>query len=178
MVLHERKLILDPDVFASLTKEMLVELEKMGARAALVVLTNHMVRALKERRAKGRGKERGGRRPRGAGGQGGRARKAGQTQFTNVSSDHTKNMTGAAPKESTEADRVVADSMEMKPLTSVQGSIPDIIPFTGQVTHSVGDDGKSSQVEPGSPLIVVDDSENEEPAAKKRKVEGGLAIKS
>jgi forkhead box protein K len=86
MVLHERKLILDPDVFASLTKEMLVELEKMGARAALAVLTNHMVRALKERRARGRGKELGGRRTRGAGG---RARKAGQTQFTNVSSDHT-----------------------------------------------------------------------------------------
>ena len=173
MVLHERKLILDPDVFASLTKEMLVELEKMGARAALAVLTNHMVRALKERRAKGRGKERGGRRPRGAGG---RVRKAGQTQFTNVSSDLTKNMTGAAPEESTEVDQVVADSMEMKPPTSVQRSIPDPVPITGQVTHSLGEGGKSFQAEPGSPLIVVDDSENEEPATKKRKVEGGLAI--
>ena len=172
MVLHERKLILDPEVFAGLTKEMLAELEKMGARAALVVLTNHMVRALKERRAKGRGKERGGRRPRGAGGQGGRARKAGQTQFANVPSDHTKNMTGAAPEKSTEADRVVADSMEVKLPTSVPGSISDPIPITGQV----GDGGKSFQAEPGSPLIVVDDSENEEPVTKKRKVEGGLAI--
>lgn len=170
MVLHERKLILDPDVFAGLTKEMLVELEKMGARAALAVLTNHMVRALKERRAKGRGKERGGRRPRGAGG---RAKKAGQTQFNNVSSDH---ITGVAPEESTQADLVVADSMEMKPPTSVQRSIPDPVPITGQVTHSIGDGGKSSQAEPGSPLIVVDDSENEEPATKKRKVEGRLAI--
>ena len=170
MVLHERKLILDPDVFASLTKEMLVELEKMGARAALVVLTNHMVRALKERRAKGRGKERGGRRPRGAGG---RTRKAGQT---NVSSDHTKNTTGAAPEKSTEADRVVTDTMEMKPPTSDQPSIPDPVPITDQVMDSVGDGGKSSQAEPGSPLIVVDDSESEGPATKKRKVEGGLAI--
>ena len=175
MVLHERKLILDPDVFAGLTKEMLVELEKMGARTALAVLTNHMVRALKERRAKGRGKERGGRRPRGAGGQRGLARKAGQTQFTNVPSDHTKNVTGATPGKSTDADHVVADSMEMKPPTSVPGSIPDPIPITGQVTHSIGDGDKSSQAEPGSPLIVVDDSENE-PATKKRKVEGGLAI--
>jgi len=173
MVLHERKLILDPDVFASLTKEMLVELEKMGARAALTVLTNHMVRALKERRAKGRGKERGGRRFRGAGG---RARKVGQAQFTNVSSDHTKDMTGAAPESFTEADRVVADSMEMKPPMYVQRSIPDIVPITGQVTQSIGDGGKSSQAEPGSPLIVVDDSENEQPATKKRKVDGGLAI--
>jgi hypothetical protein len=173
MVLHERKLILDPDVFASLTKEMLVELEKMGARAALAVLTNHMVRALKERRARGRGKELGGRRTRGAGG---RARKAGQTQFTNVSSDHTKDMTGAAPDKSIEADRVVADSMEVIPPTYIQRSIPDPVPITGRVTHSNGDDGKSSQAEPGSPLIVVDDSENEEPATKKRKVEGRLAI--
>ena len=176
MVLHERKLILDPDVFAGLTKEMLAELEKMGARAALTVLTNHMVRALKERRAKGRGKERGGRRPRGAGGQGGRARKTGQTQFTNGPSDHSKNMTGAAPEKSTEADRDVADSMETKSPTSGPRSIPDPIPITGQVTHPLGDGGKSSQAEPGSPLIVVDDSENEERATKKRKVEGGLAI--
>jgi forkhead box protein K len=171
MVLHERKLILDPDVFAGLTKEMLVELEKMGARAALAVLTNHMVRALKERRAKGRGKERGGRRPRG-GGQGGRARKAGQAQLTNVPSDHTKDLTGAAPEKSTEADRVVAGNMEMKPPRSVPGSTPDPIPITGQVIHSIGDGG----AEPGSPLIVIDDSESEEPATKKRKVEGGLAI--
>jgi len=175
MVLHERKLILDPDIFAGLTKEMLAELEKMGARAALTVLTNHMVRALKERRAKGRGKERGGRKPRGAGGRGGLARKAGQTQFTNVPSNHTKNMTGAAPEKSTEADRV-ADSTEMKLPTSVPGSIPDPVPITGQVSHSFGDDGKFSQAETGSPLIVVDDSEDEEPATKKRKVEGGLAI--
>jgi forkhead box protein K len=178
MVLHERKLILDPDVFAGLTKEMLAELEKMGARTALAVLTNHMVRALKERRAKGRGKERGGRRPRGAGGQRGLARKAGQTQFTNVSSDHTKNMTGASPGKSTAADRVMADGMEMKPPTSVPRSIPDPIPITSQVAHSIGYGDKPSQAQPGSPLIVVDDSENEEPATKKRKVEleGGLAI--
>lgn len=175
MVLHERKLILDPDVFASLTKEMLVELEKMGARAALVVLTNHMVRALKERRAKGRGKERG-RRPRGAGRQGGLARKAGQTQFTNLPSDHTKNVTEAAPGKSTETDQVVPNNMEMKIPTSVPGLIPDPIPIAGQITHSIGDGGKSTQAEPGSPLIVVDDSENEEPAMKKRKVEGGLSI--
>ena len=172
MVLHERKLILDPDVFAGLTKEMLVELEKMGARAALAVLTNHMVRALKERRAKGRGKERGGRRLRVAGGQGARTRKVGQTQSTNVPSDHTKNMTGAAPEKFTEADRVVTDSMEMKLPTS----IPEPIRITGQVTHCIGDGGKSSQVELGSPLIVVDDSEYEEPATKKRKLDGGFAI--
>ncbi|KAJ7591352.1 hypothetical protein C8J56DRAFT_560513 [Mycena floridula] len=54
MILHERKLILDPDIFAGLSPERLADLEKMGARQALVVLTGHMVRALKEKRAKGR----------------------------------------------------------------------------------------------------------------------------
>jgi len=176
MVLHERKLILDPDVFVGLTKEMLAELEKMGARAALAVLTNHMVRALKERRAKGRGKERGGRRPRGAGGRGGMMRKAGQPPFTNVPLDHTKTRTGVA---SEKPDGAVADSnarIEMKPPTSVPRSIPDPIPIGGQVTHTTGEGDKTSQAEPGSPLIIIDDSENEEPAAKKRKMEGGLAM--
>jgi hypothetical protein len=176
MVLHERKLILDPDVFAGLTQEMLAELEKMGARAALAVLTNHMVRALKERRAKGRGKERGGRRPRAAGGRGGLAKKAGKT-FTNVPSPHTSNMTGeAAPEKSAEAVRGVANSIETKPPKSVPEPIPNSIPITGQVTHSIGDGDRPFQAEPGSPLIVVDDSENEEPATKKRKVEGELAM--
>ena len=175
MAVHEGKLILDPDVFAGLTKEMLAELEKMGARAALAVLTNHMVRALKERRAKGRGKERGSRRPRGTGGRGGLTRKPGQPPFTNVPLDHTKKMAGTAPDKSTEADRRVADSMEMKPPTSVSGSTPDPVPIAGS-THVIGDGGTSSQAEPGSPLIVVDDSDNEEPAVKKRKMEDGLAI--
>jgi forkhead box protein K len=57
MILHERKLILDPDVFSGLTPEMLKELEKMGAMAAVKVLTGHMVRALKERRAKSKIKD-------------------------------------------------------------------------------------------------------------------------
>ncbi|KIL68254.1 hypothetical protein M378DRAFT_72467 [Amanita muscaria Koide BX008] len=66
MVLHERKLILDPDVFSELTPEMLVELEKMGARAALTVLTGHMVRALKEKRVRERGKSKEKRRAKGS----------------------------------------------------------------------------------------------------------------
>ena len=172
MVLHERKLILDPDVFAGLTKEMLAELEKMGARAALAVLTNHMVRALKERRAKGRGKERGGRRPRGAG-RGGLVKKAGKA-FTNVSLDHTNNTSGVAPEKSTEADQGVANSVET--LSSIPGSIPDPVPIAGHAAHSIGDGGEPSQADPGSPLIVIDDSENEEPATKRRKVEGGLTM--
>lgn len=50
MVLHERKLILDPDVFSDLTPEILEKMEAMGARKVLEVLTAHMIRVLKERR--------------------------------------------------------------------------------------------------------------------------------
>lgn len=52
MILHEKKLILDPDVFSDLTPDMLIELEKMGARKALSVLTGHLVKILKARRKK------------------------------------------------------------------------------------------------------------------------------
>ena len=41
-------------------KVMLKKIKKMGAQEALCVLTNHAIQELKERRAKGRGKEHGG----------------------------------------------------------------------------------------------------------------------
>ncbi|KAF7355084.1 hypothetical protein MSAN_01423900 [Mycena sanguinolenta] len=59
MILHERTLILDPDVFSGLSTERLKELEVMGARKALGVLAEHMLRVLKERRAAARGRGRG-----------------------------------------------------------------------------------------------------------------------
>ncbi|KAF8165043.1 hypothetical protein B0H34DRAFT_670984 [Crassisporium funariophilum] len=173
MVLHERKLILDPDVFSGLTKEMLENLEKMGARAALAVLTTHMVKALKERRAKGRGKDRGGRRPRGTGARGGLSRKTDAVTtapFTNVPLDHTRKLGGAT----LEAAANVSDShVEMKPQTS----------FGAPILNPVASGGPSSitepsQATPGSPLIVVDDSEDEGHTAKKRKANDGLALAS
>ncbi len=72
MVLHERKLVLDPNVFSDLTKEIIADLERMGSRQALDVLTGHMVRVLKERR---RAKKKGATRGRGAKAAGGLKRK-------------------------------------------------------------------------------------------------------
>lgn len=145
MVLHERTLILDPDVFSGLTKEMLTELEKMGARAALVVLTGHMVRALKERRARGRVK-------RGRGGaRGGTGRRGGgpaSTPFTNT------------PLE--------ARKMAGIPSTSVRPSVPLSVPIPAPVPAPIQMDVAGDI---GSPIVIVDDSDDEGPITKKRRVD-------
>ncbi|PPQ92343.1 hypothetical protein CVT25_008693, partial [Psilocybe cyanescens] len=177
MILHERKLILDPDIFAELTKEMLEKLEAMGARGALGVLTEHMIRALKERRARERGKERGGRRPRGNG-RGGTARKAPPattTPFTNVPLEHKRKAPGADVVSSM---GVVGSSdsgnAAMKQHTPVHASGPGYV----SVTPSEGTSGPQL-TDPASPIIIIDDvSEDEGPAAKKRKVEGGESVAS
>lgn len=159
MVLHERTLILDPDVFSGLTKEMLTELEKMGARSALVVLTGHMVRALKERRAlrgreRRRGRGRGGRRGGGAGGP------SGSGPFTTVPLEARK-LGGAAAdvaggSQETGAGQGVPMSIETKTATPIPAP------------SSAGPPREAS------PILVVDDSEEEKPAAKRRKVDGTL----
>jgi hypothetical protein len=179
MILHERKLILDPDVFAELTKEMLAELEKMGAREALGVLTGHMIRALKERRAKGRGRDRGTRRPRGTG-RGGAVRKtpvATTAPFTNIPLENRRKPASADAENGTEVNMIMNGgntgdgNVEMKPPTPVPSSIPDPVPIGGTPTRNV-----LPQAEPGSPIIVVDDvSEDEGPATKRRKMDNGWA---
>jgi hypothetical protein len=127
MVLHERKLILDPDVFSELTPEMLVELERMGARAALTVLTGHMVRALKEKRVRERGKSKEKRRAKGS-------RKGAGDPAKSCHQD-PGDLRG---------DEEIGETLQVSPVEPVDAA---------------------------SPLIVVDDSDDEGPAAKKRKVE-------
>lgn len=158
MVLHERKLILDPDVFVGLTKEMLEEIEKMGAREALRVLTGHMIKALKERRAKGRGKERGGRRLRGAGGRGG-SRKASVLigPFTNVPLDNRRSANSTTPADDGDSAGVLSAKV---PAVSI---MPESVPsLAGQ---------DSLLADPGTPIVIIDDSDDEGPATKRRKVE-------
>ncbi|KAF9475925.1 hypothetical protein BDN70DRAFT_883078 [Pholiota conissans] len=176
MILHERKLILDPDIFAELTKEMLEELEKMGAREALGVLTNHMIRALKERRAKGRGKDK--KRTKGAG-RGTSKKAAGVTTapFTNVPLENRKKSVdvaaAAAPTDATMAVKPEPDSSstELTTAPAPSSTDPTAQPMSAKVP--------SMDEDPGSPLIVVDDdSEDDEPAAKRRKVDSGLGVAS
>jgi forkhead box protein K len=166
MVLHERKLILDPDVFAGLTKEMLEEIEKMGAREALRVLTGHMIKALKERRAKGRGKERGGRRLRGAGGRGG-SRKAAVLiggPFTNVPLENRRSASSMTPADGGDSAGVL--TAKVPAVTSMPESVPLL----------AGQD--SLPADPGTPIVIIDDSDDEGPVTKRRKVESEFIVTS
>ncbi|KAF8204887.1 hypothetical protein BJ912DRAFT_939653 [Pholiota molesta] len=174
MILHERKLILDPDVFAELTKEMLQELEKMGAREALGVLTNHMIRALKERRAKGRGKDKN-RRPKGAGrGTSKKATAVTTAPFTNVPLESRKTAIGGAVGPSSEE---ATTPMKTEPAnhTELTSPMPSSIP----ADQASRNKAPSMDADPGSPIIVVDDdSDDDEPAAKRRKVDSALGVAS
>ncbi|CAA7260234.1 unnamed protein product [Cyclocybe aegerita] len=172
MVLHERKLILDPDVFAELTKEMLEQLEKMGAPTALSILMGHMIRALKERRARERGKERA-RRPKGAGRGGARKAAAVTTApFTNVPLDQKRKLANANAAE--------ASSSGMTPGGNVDINSPTIATRGASTPANPPPDAAPPpppSADPGSPLIVVDDDSGDEgPAAKKRKVDTRLAV--
>ena len=170
MVLHERKLILDPNVFGELTKEMLEQLEKMGAPTALSVLTGHMIRALKERRARERGKDRSARRPKGG------VRKTGSgsgAPFTKVPLDQTRKIANRNSGETKPAEDV-PNSADMSIVPVSTGS-----PTSGSSAGDVRPCAPTNPTDPGSPIIDIDgDSEDEGPAAKKRKVEGGLAMAS
>ncbi|KAF5331533.1 hypothetical protein D9611_007661 [Ephemerocybe angulata] len=166
MVLHERTLILDPNVFSGLTKERLLEIERMGARAALAVLTQHMVKALKERRAKGRNKDRANRKP--------KAKKSPPTApFTNTPLTNrggpvpgTSAVESATPTPGLSGSATPAPNHPPPPPPSAYGTTQ---PF-GIPPPNGGDPGMA---DPGSPLIIVDDSEDEGPAMKRRKLDTG-----
>ena len=131
MILHERKLILDPDVFSGITQDMLKQLEKLGAMAAVQVLTGHMVRALKERRAKNKNKDR-------------NAKKA------------AKAAKKAAAAAASGLTNPASPLLVPVPTTSV-----------GVTAYSTAEE---TLADPGSPIIVIDDPEDEVPVAKRRKL--------
>ncbi|KAJ3572635.1 hypothetical protein NP233_g2942 [Leucocoprinus birnbaumii] len=150
MILHERKLILDPDVFSGITQDMLKQLEKMGAMAAVQVLTGHMVRALKERRAKNKNKDKNAKKAAKA------AKKAAAAAAaTNPSVSVTGPNIGASNASDMASPQVT--------LTATSDPVPGAIPSVTQNTVT----------DPGSPIIVIDDSEDEAPAAKRRKLNDG-----
>lgn len=176
MVLHERTLILDPNVFSGLTKERLGEIERMGARAALALLTQHMVRALKERRAKERGKDRerkGKKSKKGLGGQGGNAAAASAgSPFTNAPLNRP--LQGQPLSVTPTPQPIPAPAPAAAPPPPMQSLQPPVsapvhtsAPPPPQPAGTV-----EALADPGSPLIVVDDSEDEGPAMKRRKLDG------
>lgn len=151
MILHDRKLILDPDVFSGLTPEMLTELEKVGAMAAVKVLTGHMVRALKERRAKNKNKDKNVK----------KAAKAAKKAAAAAAADSfAVNLNDGKGSET-----AIATPPDVKPPHSTILAVPVSGPVAEE-NHDVDD----APADPGSPIIVIDDSEGEGPATKRRKL--------
>lgn len=175
MVLHDRKLILDPNVFGELTKDMLDQLEKMGAPTALQILTMHMIRVLKERRARERGKDRAARKPKGN-----NATRKAAVITGNVSSvEAQQTVQGSNESKSLDVERTAQAFAEPSVATKAASSLTPLVlpePVPNSVeTHLAPE----SAVDPGSPIIDIDgDSDDEGPSTKKRKVEGGLAMVS
>ena len=152
MILHERKLILDPDVFGELTKETLEGLEKMGMVAALQVLKDHMVKVLKQRRAKGRNKAK-------------RMKGTGKKGLGNPLQLTTGPLEHKLVKAQTAATAPAGPSPLLPPL-----------PVTIPMSESASMDVNSSPVDPGTPIIVIDDSDDEGPATKRRKVDEAIIV--
>ncbi|KAF8224818.1 hypothetical protein L208DRAFT_1308978 [Tricholoma matsutake] len=156
MVVHDKKLILDPVIFAGLAKEKLEELEKMGTRAALPILTEHMVKVLKRRRAKerGKGRKRGtGKRDENGGGVG--------DLFTTAPLEPGKAASGATDSEArldTNSTGVGDMERAAQATPPEHVAIPDPVPVPMQ------------QEDIGSPIVIVDDTDDEGPSAKRRKV--------
>lgn len=133
MVYHEGKLLLDPKVFNSITGDILTSLERMGAAKAMEILAGHMIRVMRERRARERKAARGR----------GRGKVAGKSKKDNANGPTAPFTTAPLPARGTSA--------------AAQDKKPPPTPASAAVT------------EPGSPIVVVDGSDDEGPAPKKRR---------
>ncbi|EAU84503.1 hypothetical protein CC1G_00022 [Coprinopsis cinerea okayama7 len=179
MVLHERTLILDPDVFSGLTKENLTELEKMGARGALVVLTGHMVKALKERRAKLKNKDKANRKNKGSK----KEKKPMTAPFTKVPLERRVGTPQTDAQQAQAKPQVNGTPIPggAAPLPASEPLMASLPPPPPPITAPVPP-GPTTQVpvgvvvetpvqDPGSPIINIEDSDDEAPASKRRKLD-------
>ena len=160
MILHERTLILDPDVFSGLTKDTLSGLEKMGTIAALQILKEHMVKSLKERRAKGRGRS--GKRVRGS------AKRNGIPEGNPTAGPFTKMPLERRTAAADAGSKDTASTAKLSEITSTEpaeGCYPPIVRPLAPGPIDVGEEADT-----GSPILIVDDSGDEGPVAKRRKI--------
>ncbi|KAG2755736.1 hypothetical protein P692DRAFT_20826691 [Suillus brevipes Sb2] len=164
IILHNNTLILSPTIFSHLSPEQLRELEALGAQKALEILQGHIVRYLKEKMTRGRGRTK-----RARGGRGGtpgsrdnKAPTAGGPFTTTPLPSRTPQLVTVPGFESAQTQAPVAHPPTAE---SVAVSIAEKPPVPVPITSSVPPPRSES------PLIVVDvDSADEGPAMKKRRI--------
>jgi forkhead box protein K len=166
IILHNNTLILSPTIFSHLSSEQLRELEALGAQKALEILQGHIVRYLKEKMTRGRGRAKRGRGGRG-GTQGPRDNKAPPAggPFTTTPLPPRTIQPVTVPgfgSAQTQAPAAHPPSAE-----SVPASIAEKPPVPVPITES------APLPRSQSPIIVVDDldSSDEGPAMKKRRLD-------
>ncbi|KAG1755998.1 hypothetical protein EDB19DRAFT_1902167 [Suillus lakei] len=166
IILHNNTLILSPTIFSHLSPEQLKELEALGAQKALEILQGHIVRYLKEKMTRGRGRTKRARGGRG-GTPGSRDNKApppgGPFTTTPLPSRTPQPVTvpgfGSAQTQAPAAHPPTAESASV----SVAEKPPVPVPITSSAPPPRSE----------SPIIVVDDidSADEGPAMKKRRID-------
>jgi forkhead box protein K len=144
IVLHENVLVLDPAVFGALTPGRLAELERAGAQRALELLQAHLVAVLRERRGASRGRGRG------------RGKVSATGLPHTVSPAHTMHVPAALVGGGAASMLAHATGAVQTPLPHMASTMPLPDPSV------LGQEGTEE-------LIVVDDSEDEGPAVKKRR---------
>jgi hypothetical protein len=164
IILHNNTLILSPTIFSHLSPEQLRELEALGAQKALEILQGHIVRYLKEKMTRGRGRTK-----RARGGRGGtlgsrdtKAPTAGGPFTTMPLPSRTSQLVTVPGFESAQTQAPVAHPPTAE---SVAVSVAEKPPVPVPITSSAPPPRSES------PLIVVDvDSADEGPAMKKRRI--------
>ncbi|KAG2152872.1 hypothetical protein DEU56DRAFT_727576 [Suillus clintonianus] len=166
IILHNNTLILSPTIFSHLSPEQLRELEALGAQKALEILQGHIVRYLKEKMTRGRGRAKRARGGRG-GTPGSRDNKAPPPggPFTTAPLPSRTPQPATVPDFSsaqTQAPAAHPPTAESVPL-SIAEKPPVPVPITSPIPPPRSE----------SPIIVVDDidSADEGPAMKKRRID-------
>ncbi|KIY45895.1 hypothetical protein FISHEDRAFT_60746 [Fistulina hepatica ATCC 64428] len=175
MVLHERTLIIDPEIFSDLSPEMLRNLEKTGARRALPLLTAHMVKVLKERRRKKNGKEKSG------GGKDRPSKRPKTVQAARATAPFTRTplVRGTMTHAIQPIDVSIIPSDDTQPLAA---PIPKHDPLIAIPLPPDPPGNADTLHDPGTPIVVVDDSDDElsksAPPTKRLKVEHRVDVAS
>ncbi|KAI6047075.1 hypothetical protein EDC04DRAFT_2556426 [Pisolithus marmoratus] len=164
IVLHNNTLVLSPLIFSSLSPDQLKALEEMGAQRALEVLQGHIVRYLKERMGR--------RKKRKAVGEKSSKKGEGKAEGAERSSPFTTvplpPRGGQGPPKPHPHTQQLQSTSTSPPLTvpaSVDSRPPVPVPIH---SANIGADATPAK----SPMIIVDDDTTEDgPVAKKRRVD-------
>jgi forkhead box protein K len=152
MSLHNHTIHLDPSVFGHLTPEQLAGLEALGMQKSLELLRSYMARFLKEKMGKKK-----------------KSKKKDKGDGTSKEKDKKKN--DREVRQGT-ADTVMkdAEAAGQGPSTPTPGSAfhPNVTQVAADKANAPSNVPREADVDPGSPILIIDDDEEEQDRLAKR----------